>query len=107
MVCSFVPRLLDWDPAAIPIPYYHSNLDSDEVIYYAGGSYGARQVDRGSLSFHPRGLVHGPSAGAVEASLERPRQSDELAVMVDAFRPLQLAAACERLDDPGYIHSWT
>jgi homogentisate 1,2-dioxygenase len=106
VVCSFVPRPLDWDPAAIPLPYYHSNLDSDEVLYYVAGSYGARKVEVGSLTFHPRGLSHGPSAGAVEASLDNPRQTDEVAVMIDTFRPLKLSAAAAVLDDPGYAESW-
>jgi homogentisate 1,2-dioxygenase len=106
VVCSFVPRLLDWDPNAVPVPYYHENLDSDEVIYYVAGTYGARKVEPGSITLHPRGLAHGPSAGAVEASLEAPRRTDELAVMVDTFRPPRMTAACEALDDPAYIHSW-
>jgi homogentisate 1,2-dioxygenase len=106
VVCSFCPRQLDWDPTAVPVPYYHSNIDSDEVIYYADGDYGARKVERGSITLHPRGWPHGPSAGAVEASLDRPRQTNELAVMVDTFRPLRLAAAAAALDDPAYLRSW-
>jgi homogentisate 1,2-dioxygenase len=106
VVCSFVPRKLDWDPQAVPVPYYHSNIDSDEVIYYAGGSYGARKVEPGSITLHPRGIPHGPSAGAVEASLSKARETDELAVMVDTFRPLRLAAACAAIDDAAYLRSW-
>jgi homogentisate 1,2-dioxygenase len=106
VVCSFVPRKLDWDPGAVPVPYYHANLDSDEVLYYVGGTYAARKVEPGSLTFHPRGWPHGPSAGAVEASLNRPRETDEVAVMIDTFRPLSLAAACAELDDPDYMRSW-
>lgn len=106
VVCNFVPRKTEWDEDAVPIPYFHSNVDSDEVIYYAGGGYAARRVEHGDLTFHPRGLPHGPSAGAMEASLDRPRQTDELAVMVDTFRPLRLAAACAGIDDPDYIRSW-
>jgi homogentisate 1,2-dioxygenase len=106
VVCSFVPRPIDWDPQAVPIPYYHANIDSDEVLYYAGGTYGARKVEHGSITLHPRGIVHGPQAGAVEASLRAPRQTDELAVMVDTFRPLRLAAACRDLDDLTYLRSW-
>lgn len=106
VVCSFVPRPLDWDETAVPIPYYHSNLDSDEVLYYVGGSYSARKVEVGSITLHPRGLSHGPSAGAVEASLEKPRWTDEVAVMVDTFRPLQLAAVCAGIDDPAYARGW-
>jgi homogentisate 1,2-dioxygenase len=106
VVCTFVPRQLEWDAEAIPIPYYHANVDSDEVMYYVAGSYGARKVDHGSITLHPRGIVHGPSAGAAEASLARPRTTDEVAVMIDTFRPLRLAAACASIDDPNYIRSW-
>jgi homogentisate 1,2-dioxygenase len=106
VVCSFVPRQLDWDPNAVPVPYYHFNLDSDEVLYYVDGTYGARKVEPGSITVHPRGLPHGPSAGAMEASLDRARQTDEVAVMLDTFRPLHLAAACAELDDPEYLRSW-
>jgi homogentisate 1,2-dioxygenase len=108
VVCSFVPRQIDWDPQAVPIPYYHSNLDSDEVIYYAAGNYAARRgIEPGSITLHPRGIPHGPQAGAMEASLKAPRVTDELAVMVDTFRPLQLADAMDAIDDPAYTHSWT
>jgi homogentisate 1,2-dioxygenase len=106
VVCSFVPRLLDWDPQAVPIPYYHANVDSDEVLYYVSGEYAARKVERGSLTVHPRGMPHGPSAGAVEAALQRPRQTEEYAVMIDTFRPLHLAEACAAVDDPEYLRSW-
>ena len=106
VVCSFVPRRTDWDPQAVPIPYYHANIDSDEVIYYAGGNYGARKVDRGSITLHPRGIVHGPQTGAVEASLRARRETDELAVMVDTFRPLRLAQAAAAMDDLAYLRSW-
>lgn len=106
VVCSFCPRQLDWDENAVPVPYFHSNIDSDEVIYYAGGNYGARKVDVGSITVHPRGWPHGPSTGAREASLDKPRHTNELAVMVDTFRPLALAAASAALDDPSYIRSW-
>jgi homogentisate 1,2-dioxygenase len=106
VVCSFVPRRTDWDPQAVPIPYYHANIDSDEVIYYVAGNYGARKVEHGSVTVHPRGIVHGPQSGAVEASLRAPRETDELAVMVDTFRPLQLAEACAGLDDAAYLRSW-
>lgn len=106
VVCSFVPRKLDWDAAAVPVPYYHQNLDSDEVIYYVAGTYTARKVESGSMTVHPRGLAHGPAAGAPEASLNRARETDEVAVMIDTFHPLRLAAACRDLDDPAYLHSW-
>jgi len=106
VVCSFCPRLLDWDANAMPIPYFHSNIDSDEMMYYVGGDYGARKVENGSITLHPRGWPHGPSAGAREASLGKPRETNELAVMVDTFRPLRLAAAAAELDDPAYLRSW-
>jgi homogentisate 1,2-dioxygenase len=106
VVCSFVPRKLDWDPDAIPIPYFHSNVDSDEVLYYVEGDYSARKVEVGSITLHPRGWAHGPSAGAVEASLCRERETSELAVMIDTFRPLRLTEAARAIDDPGYLRSW-
>jgi homogentisate 1,2-dioxygenase len=106
VVCSFVPRKLDWDPDAIPIPYFHSNIDSDEVMYYVGGHYSARRVEAGSITLHPRGWAHGPSTGALEASLDKARETDELAVMVDTFQPLRLATAAAAIDDPAYLRSW-
>jgi homogentisate 1,2-dioxygenase len=108
VVCSFVPRQLDWDPQAVPIPYFHSNLDSDEVMYYVAGNYAARRgIEQGSITLHPRGIAHGPQAGAMEASLGAPRNTNEVAVMVDTFRPLQLAATMDEIDDPQYTNSWT
>jgi homogentisate 1,2-dioxygenase len=108
VVCSFVPRQIDWDPQAVPIPYFHSNLDSDEVIYYVAGNYAARRgIEVGSITLHPRGLPHGPQAGAMEASLSAPRRTDELAVMVDTFSGLQLAELVAGIDDPAYSDSWT
>ncbi len=108
VICSFVPRQIDWDPQAVPIPYFHSNLDSDEVMYYAAGNYAARRgIELGSITLHPRGIPHGPQAGAMEASLSAPRVTNELAVMVDTFRPLQLAEVMDAIDDPNYTHSWT
>ncbi|HLI26092.1 MAG TPA: homogentisate 1,2-dioxygenase [Chloroflexota bacterium] len=106
VVCSFCPRPLDWDPRAVPIPYYHSNLDCDEVIYYVAGTYRARRgIAPGSITWHPRGLPHGPQPGAIEASLGL-RETDELAVMVDTFRPLRLARAAAPIDDATYTYSW-
>ncbi len=106
VVCSFCPRPLDWDPRAIPIPYYHSNIDCDEVIYYVAGNYKARRgIAPGSITWHPRGLPHGPQPGAIEASLGL-RETDELAVMVDTFRPLRLTRVATELDDPAYAFSW-
>ncbi|MFB3131396.1 MAG: homogentisate 1,2-dioxygenase, partial [Rhodothermales bacterium] len=90
VVCSFVPRLFDYHPEAIPAPYNHSNIDSDEVLYYAEGDFMSRKgIDRGSFTLHPGGIPHGPHPGTVEASIGKER-TEELAVMVDTFRPLHL-----------------
>jgi homogentisate 1,2-dioxygenase len=106
VICSFCPRVLDFHPEAIPVPYNHSNLDSDEVLYYVQGNYKARKgIDMGSLSLHPQGIPHGPHPGTVEASLGA-KYTDELAVMCDTFRPLFPTAAALGLDDPGYPESW-
>ncbi len=95
VVCNFVPRKVDYHPLAIPVPYYHSNVDSDEVMFYVDGDYEARKgsgIGKGSVSLHPGGHPHGPQPGAVEASLGA-EFFDELAVMVDTFRPLELGEA--------------
>ena len=106
VICSFCPRRLDWDPLAIPIPYYHANLNSEELIYYVSGSFGSRRgVEVGSITLHPSGLAHGPQPGLVEASLGR-SETDELAVMCDTFRPLRFSGLAQELDDPGYAGSW-
>ncbi len=106
VVCSFVPRLFDYHPQAIPAPYNHSNVDSDEVIYYVEGDFMSRRgVERGSLTVHPNGIPHGPHPGAYEGSIGRER-TDELAVMVDTFRPLQMTAAAADLEDESYAYSW-
>ena len=106
VVCSFCPRKLDYHPESIPVPYNHSNIDSDEVIYYVSGDFGSRRgIEIGSLTLHPRGIPHGPHPGTVEKSLGAER-TEELAVMVDTFRPLKLAVDAETLDDPEYPYSW-
>jgi homogentisate 1,2-dioxygenase len=106
VVCSFVPRKLDYHPLSIPVPYNHSNIDSDEVLYYVNGNFGSRRgIERSSFTLHPRGIPHGPHPGAVEKSLGAER-TDELAVMVDTFYPLKLAAPARRFDDPHYPYSW-
>ncbi len=108
VVCAFVPRKVDYHPLAIPVPYYHSNVDSDEVMFYVDGDYEARKgsgIDKGSVSLHPGGHAHGPQPGAVEASLGAER-FDELAVMVDTFRPLELGEAAAACEDEGYAWSW-
>ncbi|HEY3261185.1 MAG TPA: cupin domain-containing protein [Pseudonocardiaceae bacterium] len=108
VVCNFVPRKVDYHPQAIPVPYYHSNVDSDEVMFYVGGDYEARKgsgIGVGSISLHPGGHAHGPQPGAAEASLGV-EVFDELAVMVDTFRPLELGEGGLACEDPGYAWTW-
>lgn len=106
VVCSFCPRKLDYHPQAIPVPYNHSNIDSDEMIYYVSGDFGSRRgIEVSSITLHPRGIAHGPHPGTVEKSLGAER-TEELAVMVDTFRPLKLSRDAEKLDDPRYPFSW-
>ncbi len=106
VICSFVPRLFDYHPASIPAPYNHSNIDSDEVLYYAEGDFMSRRgISRGSFTLHPGGIAHGPHPGAVEASIGKAR-TEELAVMVDTFRPLRLTRTALACEDPDYIYSW-
>ncbi len=106
VICSFCPRQLEWDPLAVPIPYHHSNLQSEEVIYYVDGQFGSRAgVGAGALTLHPSGLPHGPQPGRVEAALGA-THTDELAVMCDTFRPLRLTALAHELGDPSYALSW-
>jgi homogentisate 1,2-dioxygenase len=106
VICSFCPRELDYDPMAVPLPYHHSNLQSEELIYYVSGEFGSRRgVAVGSLTLHPSGLPHGPQPGLVERSLGA-RRTEELAVMCDTFRPLRLSTLARDLDDPSYALSW-
>jgi len=106
VICSFCPRALDFHPEAIPVPYNHSNIDSDEVLYYVEGNYKARRgIESGSISLHPQGIPHGPHPGTVEASLGK-TYTDELAVMCDTFRPLFPTKAALEIDDPHYPESW-
>ena len=108
VICNFVPRKVDYHPLAVPVPYYHSNVDSDEVMFYCGGDYEARKgsgIGQGSISLHPGGHSHGPQPGAVERSLGA-EFFDELAVMVDTFRPLELGEGGTASEDPGYAWSW-
>jgi homogentisate 1,2-dioxygenase len=109
VICNFVPRKVDYHPLAVPVPYYHSNVDSDEVMFYVGGDYEARAgsgIDVGSISLHPGGVSHGPQPGAVAASLGS-ETFDELAVMVDTFRPLEIGEAGRATDDGVYAWSWS
>ncbi|HLT50666.1 MAG TPA: homogentisate 1,2-dioxygenase [Arenibacter sp.] len=106
VVCSFVPRLYDYHPRSIPAPYNHSNIDSDEVLYYVDGDFMSRNnIDKGYISLHPSGIPHGPHPGTYEASIGKSR-TDELAVMVDTFRPLQITRAALNIDDGKYYRSW-
>jgi homogentisate 1,2-dioxygenase len=106
VVCTFAPRMLDTHPDAIKVPYVHSNVESDEVLYYVRGHFGSRRgVEEGSFTLHPRGVPHGPHPGTIAASKDATR-TDELAVMVDTFRPLNLTTQATGLDDPSYPYSW-
>ena len=109
VVCSFVPRLFDFHPDAIPAPYNHANVDSDEVLFYVDGDFMSRKgsgIGVGSLSLHPAGFVHGPQPGSVEASIAADR-TEETAVMIDTFRPLDLGPAAADCEDPDYAWTWS
>ncbi len=106
VVCSFVPRLYDYHPQSIPAPYNHSNIDSDELLYYVDGDFMSRKhVTRGMITLHPAGIPHGPHPGTVEKSIGA-KETKELAVMVDTFRPLQLTKAALEIENEGYVMSW-
>lgn len=106
VVCTFAPRLLDTHPQAIKVPYAHSNVQADEVLYYVRGRFGSRRgVEEASLTLHPRGIPHGPHPGTIVASRDLTR-TDELAVMLDTFAPLQPTRQALELDDPAYPSSW-
>jgi homogentisate 1,2-dioxygenase len=107
VICSFVPRLFDYHPQAIPAPYNHSNIDSDEVLYYAEGNFMSRRgIERGSFTLHPGGLPHGPHPGTVEKSIGA-KETHELAVMIDTFHPLHLTTDALEFLDKNYPMSWT
>ena len=106
VVCSFVPRLYDYHPESIPAPYNHSNIDSDEVLYYVDGDFMSRNnIDQGYISLHPAGIPHGPHPGAYERSIGQ-TETEELAVMVDTFKPLWVTEEALALDDGSYWNSW-
>ena len=106
VVCSFVPRLYDYHPKAIPAPYNHSNIDSDEVLYYVDGDFMSRNnIKQGHITLHPKGIPHGPAPGAMERSIGH-KETQELAVMVDTFRPLMVTEEAMGLDDGQYYKSW-
>lgn len=106
VICSFVPRLYDYHPKSIPAPYNHSNIDSDEVLYYVEGDFMSRKnIDQGYISLHPAGIPHGPHPGTYEASIGK-KGTEEYAVMIDTFKPLQLTEQAMKLDDGKYYQSW-
>lgn len=106
VICSFCPRMLDFHPQAVPVPYNHSNVDSDEVLYYCNDKFGSRKgIEEGSITMHPLGIPHGPQPGAVEASLGATR-TEELAVMLDTHYPLKVAKQALAIEDPDYWKSW-
>jgi homogentisate 1,2-dioxygenase len=106
VICSFVPRLYDYHPESIPAPYNHSNVDSDEVLYYVDGDFMSRKhVERGMISLHPKGIPHGPHPGTAEKSIGK-KETRELAVMIDPFYPLQITQQALDIEDPHYYKSW-
>jgi homogentisate 1,2-dioxygenase len=106
VICSFVPRLFDFHPQALPVPYNHSNVESDEILYYANSEFMSRKgIEYGSLTLHPAGLPHGPQPGRAEESIGKQR-TDELAVMLDTFRPLHVSRDAMAFEDPEYARSW-
>ncbi len=106
VICSFVPRLYDYHPDAIPAPYHHSNIDSDELLYYVDGDFMSRNnIQKGQITLHPGGLPHGPHPGAIERSIGK-KATNELAVMIDPFRPVKITKAALELELPDYYLSW-
>jgi homogentisate 1,2-dioxygenase len=106
VICSFVPRMYDYHPLAIPAPYAHSNVDSDEVLYYVDGDFMSRKhVERGMISLHPKGIPHGPHPSTVEKSIGK-KETQELAVMIDPFYPLKITKEAMEMEDPNYYKSW-
>lgn len=106
VICSFVPRLYDYHPQAVPAPYNHSNLDSDELLYYVDGDFMSRNhIEKGFISLHPMGVPHGPHPGAMERSIGQ-KETGETAVMVDTFKPLKLTQEALDISDPNYVYSW-
>ncbi len=106
VVCSFVPRKYDYHPLSIPAPYNHSNIDSDEILYYVDGDFMSRNnIDIGQITLHPGGIPHGPHPGAVERSIGK-EGTDEMAVMIDPFRPMMLTEEAIKIEVPGYNQSW-
>ncbi|MCA0989643.1 homogentisate 1,2-dioxygenase [Guptibacillus algicola] len=106
VVCSFVPRLYDYHPESIPAPYFHSNVDSDEVLYYVEGNFMSRKgIEEASITLHPSGIPHGPHPGKIEGSIGK-KETLELAVMIDTFRPLKTIEQAKEYEDESYMKSW-
>lgn len=106
VICSFVPRKYDYHPDSIPAPYFHSNVDSDEVLYYVDGDFMSRKhVERGMITLHPIGIPHGPQPGMIEKSIGK-EETKELAVMIDTFHPLKICKEALEIEDPTYYLSW-
>jgi homogentisate 1,2-dioxygenase len=106
VICSFVPRMYDYHPNAIPAPYHHSNIDSDELLYYVAGDFMSRNnIKQGQITLHPGGLPHGPHPGAIERSIGK-KETNELAVMIDPFRPVKITKAALGIEIPEYYKSW-
>lgn len=106
MVGTFLPRLFDFHPRSIPISYYHNNIDTDEVLFYSSGNFMSRRgISRGSITMHTRGIIHGPQPGAVESAIGK-KETDEIAVMVEAYDPLIPTEKAEKISDPNYMKSW-
>lgn len=106
VICSFVPRLYDYHPEAIPAPYHHSNIDSDEILYYVDGDFMSRNnIQKGQFTLHPAGIPHGPHPGAIERSIGK-KSTEELAVMIDPFRPMMITEAALKLNVEDYYKSW-
>ncbi len=106
VVCSFVPRLYDYHPEAIPAPYHHSNIDSDELLYYVDGDFMSRNnIQQGQITLHPGGIPHGPHPGAIERSIGK-KETNELAVMIDPFNPVKITEEAMKIEIEDYYHSW-
>jgi len=106
VVCSFVPRMYDYHPQAIPAPYHHSNIDSDEILYYVDGDFMSRNnIEKGQITLHPGGIPHGPHPGAIERSIGK-KETNEIAVMIDPFKPLMVTEEALKLEVKDYYKSW-
>ncbi|MCL5439463.1 MAG: homogentisate 1,2-dioxygenase [Candidatus Thermoplasmatota archaeon] len=107
MVGTFLPRPFDFHPRSIPISYYHNNIDTDEFLFYSSGNFMSRKgIEPGSITLHVRGIIHGPQPGAVEASIGA-KSTDEKAVMIEAYEPLQLTKTALKIEDKDYMKSWS